>query len=230
MNLLIVDDEPLARAELMRLFGELLPGFRGTEAANLPEARTALLREAFDGVFVDMELAGSCGMDLLPEARATGTPVVITTAHERYAVEAFEVGVIDYLLKPVELPRLFRAISRLPKSRRSGQEDMILLSDQSNCWPVRPSDILMVEAEGSYSIVKFPDKKPLTVCRSLKDIEQMLGEDHFIRANRGQIVNLRQIRVIHRQGSGRMVAHLDGHGEIEFSRRQAQAFRSRFAN
>ena len=229
MNLLIVDDEPLARAELLRLFGELLPGFRGTEAANLPEARAALLKEAFDGVFVDMELGGSCGMDLLPEARATGTPVVITTAHERFAVEAFDVGVVDYLLKPVELPRLFRAISRLPRHRRTGNEEILLLSDQSNCWPVRPADILLVEAEGSYTVVKMANRKPLTVCRSLKEIEQMLGEEHFIRANRGQIVNLRQIRVIHRQGSGRMIARLEEHGEIEFSRRQAQAFRARFS-
>lgn len=229
MNLLIVDDEPLARAELLRLFGELLPGFRGTEAANLPEARTALLKGVFDGIFVDMELGGACGMDLLPEARATGTPVVITTAHERFAVEAFDVGVVDYLLKPVELPRLFRAVSRLSKNRRTVQEEILLLSDQSNCWPVKPSDILMVEAEGSYTVVQLANRKPLTVCRSLKEIEQLLGEEHFIRANRGQLVNLRQIQVIHRQGSGRMVARLEGYGEIEFSRRQAQAFRSRFS-
>ena len=229
MNLLIVDDEPLARAELMRLFGELLPGFHGIEAANLPEARSALLREAFDGIFVDMELAGSCGMDLLPEARATGTPVIITTAHERYAIEAFDVGVIDYLLKPVESARLFRALSRIPKAKRSENDDVILLSDQANCWPVRPADILMVEAEGSYSVVKFAGRKPLTVCRSLKEIELFLEGHPFIRANRSQIVNLRQIQVIHRQGTGRMIARIEGHGEIEFSRRQAQAFRSRFS-
>ena len=212
------------------MFGELLPGFHGVAVASLPEARTALLTEAFDGVFVDMDLAGACGMDLVPEARSMGTPVVITTAHERFAVEAFDVGVVDYLLKPVEASRLFRAISRLPKNRRSTQDEMILLSDQSNCWPVKPADILMVEAEGSYSVVRLAHKKPLTVCRSLKEIENMLGEDTFIRANRGQIVNLRQIQVIHRQGSGRMIARLEGHGEIEFSRRQAQAFRSRFAS
>jgi two-component system LytT family response regulator len=229
MNLLIVDDEPLARAELMRLFTELLPGFKGTEAATLPEARVAMLQEEFDGIFVDMDLGGSCGMDLVPSAKDTGTPVVITTAHERFAVEAFDKGVVDYLLKPVELPRLFRAISRLPKQRRESNEEMILLSDQSNCWPVKPEEILMVEADGCYSIVRLANKKPLTVSRSLKDIEQMLGEKNFIRANRSQVVNLRQVQVIHRQVSGKIVANLEGHGEIEFSRRQAQAFRSRFA-
>ena len=95
MNLLIVDDEPLARAELLRLFAELLPGFQGTEAATLAEARTAMLRESFDGIFVDMEMGGTCGLELLPDARITGTPVVITTAHERFAVDAFEGEVID---------------------------------------------------------------------------------------------------------------------------------------
>ena len=228
MNLLIVDDEPLARAELLRLFGELLPGFRGTEAANLTEARAALLRETFDGIFVDMELGGACGLELLPDAKACNTPVVVSTAHERFAVDAFDGEVVDYLLKPVEVPRLFRAISKISRQQKDGRDVVILLSDQTHCWPVRPSSLLMVEAEGSYCTVTFTDRKPLTVCRSLKEMEQLLAGGSFIRANRGQIVNLKQVQVIHRQGTGKMVADLKEHGEIEFSRRQAQAFRSRF--
>ena len=228
MNLLIVDDEPLARAELLRLLGELLPGFRGTEAANLTEARSALLRETFDGIFVDMELGGSCGLDLLPDAKTSGTPVVVSTAHERFAVDAFDGEVVDYLLKPVEISRLFRAITKISRQQKTGEDEVILLSDQSHCWPVKPASLLMVEAEGSYSTVTFADRKPLTVCRSLKEMEQVLPGRSFIRANRSQIVNLKQVQVIHRQGSGKMVAQLNGHGEIEFSRRQAQSFRARF--
>ena len=211
MNLLIVDDEPLARAELLRLCGELIPGFSGTEAATLTEARAAMLREDYDGIFVDMELSGSCGLDLLPDARASGTPVVVSTAHERFAVDAFGGEVMDYLLKPVELSRLFRAIAKISRHRKSEQDELIL------------------EADGSYCVVKFTDRKPLTVSRSLKEMEQMFVGLPFIRANRSQIVNLRQIQVIHRQGTGRMLAELDGQEEIEFSRRQAQAFRSRFS-
>ncbi len=229
MNLLIVDDEPLARAELLRLCGELIPGFSGTEAATLTEARAAMLREDYDGIFVDMELSGSCGLDLLPDARASGTPVVVSTAHERFAVDAFGGEVMDYLLKPVELSRLFRAIAKISRHRKSEQDELILLSDQNHCWPVKPANILMIEADGSYCVVKFTDRKPLTVSRSLKEMEQMFVGLPFIRANRSQIVNLRQIQVIHRQGTGRMLAELDGQEEIEFSRRQAQAFRSRFS-
>ncbi|MCW1914558.1 LytTR family DNA-binding domain-containing protein [Luteolibacter sp. GHJ8] len=229
MNLLIVDDEPLARAELLRLCGELLPGFRSTEASNLAEARSALLRESFDGVLLDMELGGYSGLDLIPDAKASGTPVVISTAHERFAVDAYDADVVDYLLKPVEVPRLFRAITKLSKMQKQQGDELVLLSDQCNCWPVKPSSILLVEAEGSYCKVLFTDRKELTVSRSLKEMEQMLATHSFIRANRGQMVNLNLIKVIHRQSSGRLVAELEGHEDIEFSRRQAQAFRSKFS-
>jgi two-component system, LytTR family, response regulator len=176
-----------------------------------------------------MEMGGTCGLDLLPDARMTGTPVVITTAHERFAVDAFEGEVIDYLLKPVEQNRLFRAIARISRQRETAAGDFIILTDQLHCWPVDPAKIPMIEAEGSYCMVHFLDRKPLTVSRSLKEIEQLLGGHAFIRANRGQIVNLHHIEVIHRPGMGRMIAEVRGHGEIEFSRRQAQAFRLKFA-
>lgn len=230
MNLLIVDDEPLARAELLRLLGELLPGMKSTEASGPTDARAALLGASFDCVFVDMDLPGGCGLDLIPDIRAAGSSTIITTAHERFAIDAFRVGALDYLLKPVELRRLFEAVSRIPKVGKRSDPGILLLSDQSNCWPVKPSEILSVEADGSCCTVNFVQRKSLTICRSLKEIEEMLGGHPFIRANRNQLINLDRVEVIHRQGGGKMTAHLDQNTEIEFSRRQSQAFRSRFAD
>lgn len=229
MNLLIVDDEPLARAELIRLFGELLPRFHGVEAASLAEARSALLDGDFDAAFVDIELGGSSGLEFIPDATAAGTPVVIVTAHDRYAVQAFDGGALDYLLKPIESSRLYRAIARISRNKRVPLQDLLILNDQTHCWPVRPTDIILVEAEGSYSSVNFADRKPLVVCHSLKEIEQLLEPHSFVRANRSQLVNLQRLQVIHREASGRMIGTLAGHGEIEFSRRQAKSLRSRFA-
>jgi two-component system LytT family response regulator len=229
MNLLIVDDEPLARAELIRLLGEMLPGFHGVEAASLNEARSALLGGDFQAAFVDIDLGGSSGLDFIPDATAAGTSVVIVTAHDRYAVQAFDGGALDYLLKPIESSRLYRSIARIPRNKPAIPQDLLILNDQSNCWPVRPADILLVEAEGSYTSVKFADRKPLVVCHSLKEIEQLLEAYSFVRANRSQLVNLQRLQVIHRDASGRMIATVDGHGEIEFSRRQAKALRARFA-
>lgn len=230
MNLLIVDDEPLARAELIRLFGEMLPGFHGVEAASLNEARSALLGGSFQAAFVDIDLGGSSGLEFIPDATAAGTPVVIVTAHDRYAVQAFDGGALDYLLKPIESSRLYRSIARIPRTRQTtAPQDLLILNDQSNCWPVRPAEIILVEAEGSYTSVKFADRKPLVVCHSLKEIEQLLEAYSFVRANRSQLVNLQRLQVIHREASGRMTATVDGHGDIEFSRRQAKALRARFA-
>lgn len=229
MNLLIVDDEPLARAELIRLFGEMLPGFHGVEAATLNEARSALLGGDFQAAFVDIDLGGSSGLDFIPDATAAGTPVVIVTAHDRYAVQAFDGGALDYLLKPIESSRLYRSIARIPRNKPAAPQDLLILSDQNNCWPIRPADILVVEAQGSYTFVKFADRKPLVVCHSLKEIEQLLEPYSFVRANRSQLVNLQRLQVIHREASGRMTATVDGHGEVEFSRRQAKALRARFA-
>ena len=124
---------------------------------------------------------------------------------------------------------MFRAIARISRHREAAAGEFIILTDQLHCWPVDPQKIPLIEAEGSYCIVHFEDRKPLTVSRSLKEIEQLLSGHSFIRANRGQIVNLRHIEVIQRPGMGRMIAKVKSHGEIEFSRRQAQAFRLKFA-
>lgn len=229
MNILIVDDEPLARAELGRMCAELFPDFRGTHAATLSEARSALLSQRFDGAFIDLELAGSNGLELLPEAEVTGTPAVVVTAHEDHALNAFEGGAFDYLLKPVEPARLFRAIRRFGRGQRHEPDDLLLLSDQTHCWPVHAADIVLAESDGGYTVVKFDNRKELTVSRPLKELEHLLAKYPFIRANRSQLVNLRFIQVIHRQPNGRILASVQGQGEIEFSRRQTQALRGRFA-
>jgi two-component system LytT family response regulator len=228
MNFLIIDDEPLARAELIRLFSEISPDIKGVEASSLAEARAALLTADFEGAFVDMDVAGHCGLDFLSDARTAGTPVVVVTAHERYAVDAFDRGASDYLLKPVESQRLYRAIMRIQRQKKPDSPDLLFLSDQSNCWPVNPEDVLLAEAEGSYTVVSFGERKPLTVCHTLKEIEALLAPHSFVRANRSQLVNLRRIQVLRRESTGRLAASIEGYGEVEFSRRQAKALRSRF--
>ena len=229
MNLLIVDDEPLARAEIGRLCSELFPDFRGTETANLTQARAALLREEFDAVFVDLDLAGTSGLDLLPDAETSGVPAIVVTAHDHLALDAYYGVAVDYLIKPIDPGRLFRSLAKISKGRARLSREWVLLSDHANCWPVQPAQLLMAEAEGSYTVIRLSGRRPLTICRPLKDIEKMLEPHDFIRANRGQLVNLRKVLVIQRQPNGRMLAQLEDHGEIEFSRRQAQAFRGRFA-
>ena len=228
ISFLIVDDEELARAELCRQIGNLLPSFIGIEAGNITQAREILHTHQVDGVFLDLEMPGGHGMTFLPEIRAMGLPVVIITAHEHFAVDAFDRDATDYLLKPIEKSRLVRALSRIRKPDRPVENKLIVLGDQSNCWPLHSDEIIMAESEGSYVMLHLKDRKPILLTRSLKDIEHLLNENHFVRVNRSQIVQLHCLKQIRRRDGGGFTAELDGHGTIDFSRRQAQAFRQRF--
>lgn len=134
---LIVDDENLARKELCRQICLLLPSFKCIEAGNVIEARSLLLKNQVDGVFLDLEMPGEHGMTFLPEVCAMRIPVVITTAHERFALEAFDVDVTDYLLKPFETSRLARALGRLRQPPPAVDPNVIVLGDINNCWPLR---------------------------------------------------------------------------------------------
>jgi two-component system LytT family response regulator len=167
---------------------------------------------------------------LLPEIRAMGVPVVVVTAHEKFAVDAFDGDAADYLLKPVELSRLARALTRIRKlDRRDPADPLIMLGDQSSCWPLRQDEIVMVESEGKNVVLHLKDRGPIPIPRSLKEIEDLLNESQFVRVNRYRIVQLLCLKEIRRRaGAGNFVAELDGHGTIEFSRRQSIAFRQRF--
>lgn len=230
LTFLIVDDEDLARADLRRQLGGLLPSFTGLEAANIRQARDLLMRQRVDGVFLDLEMPGGSGMTLLPEIRAMGVPVVVVTAHEQYAVDAFDGDAADYLLKPVEPSRLARALTRIRKpDGRDPADPLVMLGDQSSCWPLRQDEIVMVESEGKNVVLHLKDRGPIPIPRSLKEIEDVLNESQFVRVNRYRIVQLLCLKEIRRRtGAGNFVAELDGHGTIEFSRRQSIAFRQRF--
>lgn len=230
LTFLIVDDEDLARTDLCRQIGGLLPSFTGVEAANISQARELLMRQRVDGVFLDLEMPGGNGMTLLPEIRAMGVPVVVVTAHEKFAVEAFDGDAADYLLKPVEPSRLARALRRIRKPDGHDRKDpLVVLGDQSSCWPLHQDEIVMVETEGNHVMLHLKNREPVLIPRSLKEIEELLNGSQFVRVNRYRIVQLLCLKEIRRRaGAGNFEAELDGHGTIEFSRRQSIAFRQRF--
>ena len=228
LTFLIAEDEDLARAELCRQIVGLLPTHTCLEADSIQRAREQLIRHRVDAVFLDLEMPGGNGMALLPEIRSMGVPVVVITAHERYAVDAFDGDVADYLLKPIEVARLARAMVRIRRHEREPENKLIVLGDQSTCWPLHPDEIIMAESEGSYVMLHLKDRKPILLTRSLKDIQDLLHESQFVRANRSQIVRLLSLKQIRRREGGGFIAELEGHGTIEFSRRQSQLFRQRF--
>ena len=164
--------------------------------------------------------------------------VIFTTAYDEFALKAFEVNALDYLLKPVEPKRLADAIQKLQftesKEIRTDAEhfnnsiltenDQVFVKDGERCWFVKLSDIRLFESVGNYAKVFFNSNKPL-ILKSLNALEERLDEKYFFRANRKHIVNLRMIEKIEPYFNGGLLLELTGGEKVEVSRRQAVKFK-----
>jgi two-component system LytT family response regulator len=231
MKALIIDDERLARKELAGLL-EKHDGIQVVgEAANAEEAELRIAELKPDLLFLDINMPGRDGFQLL-EALEQVPYVIFVTAYDEHALRAFEVNALDYLMKPIDPNRLEAAISKLPKAKDGelpdrevlGLEDQIFLKDGDKCWFVALKDIRLFESEGNYVRVKFNDQKPL-VLRSLNKLEEKLDPHVFFRANRKHIVNLRYVEKIDPWFSGGLNVKMKTGEEVEVSRRQASRFK-----
>ncbi|MBK8583011.1 MAG: response regulator transcription factor [Flavobacteriales bacterium] len=231
MNALIVDDERLARNELRRLLEPFSTITVVGEAANADEAEEQVSKLKPDLLFLDINMPGRDGMELL-EALEPAPHVIFVTAYDEHAVKAFELNALDYLLKPIDPDRLAAAINKLaaiPKEgdqtrERLGPEDRIFLKDGEKCWFVALKDVRLLESEGNYVRVRFGDQKPL-VLRSLNSLEKKLDPHVFFRANRKQMVNLAYVDQIEPWFSGGLNVTLNSGATVEVSRRQTLRFK-----
>jgi two-component system, LytTR family, response regulator len=233
MKALVVDDEPLARRELRRLL-DAFPWIQVVgEAANIDEARASIEALSPDVVFLDIQMPGGTGFDLL--TRLDRVPrIVFTTAYDQYAVKAFDVNALDYLLKPIEPERLATALLKLQATplRDAGASDapleQLFIRDGPRCWFVPLREVSLFTAEGNYVRLLWGNERPL-LGRSLAMLEEKLDLGRFFRANRSQIVNLDFIQKVELGDGGRLHLQLRDGPEIEVSRRQARLFRARAA-
>jgi len=237
MKAIIVDDERLARNELKRLL-ENFPQIEViAEAANTDEASALLETMQPDVLFLDIQMPGKTGFEWLESWDGYLPEVIFTTAFDEYALKAFEVNALDYVLKPVELTRLSESIQKLEKrliqqikspetpSHVLGAMDQIFVKDGERCWFVRLERVRLCESMGNYVRLFFDDQKPL-VLKSLNALEDRLDPKVFFRANRKHIINLNFIDKIEPWFSGGLQVTLSGKGEkIEISRRQSSRFK-----
>jgi two-component system LytT family response regulator len=233
MKALVVDDEPLARRELRRLL-DAFPWIQVVgEAANIDEARARIEALSPDVVFLDIQMPGGTGFDLLTQLDRVPR-IVFTTAYDQYAVKAFDVNALDYLLKPIEPERLATALLKLRATppRDAGASDapleQLFIRDGPRCWFVPLREVSLFSAEGNYVRLSWGKERPL-LGRSLAGLEQKLDQRRFFRANRSQIVNLDFIQHMELGEGGRLHLQLRDGPEIEVSRRQARLFRARGA-
>lgn len=239
MNVLLVDDSRLARQELRRLLlhhpGVAVVG----EAAHADEAaaRIAALRPAL--LLLDIHLPGRTGFELLADLEGAAPQVIFTTAYDQYAVQAFEVNALDYLLKPVDEQRLAAALAKAraalaadaapeapagPHPGTLGEADQVFVRDGERCWFVRLAEVKLLEVADNYTRVHFQDVHPL-IPRPLQQLEARLDPRVFFRVNRQQLINLKWIERIEPWFSSTLKITLRGGLEVEVSRQQSARFR-----
>jgi two-component system LytT family response regulator len=235
---IIIDDERLARNELKKLLADYPEVEVIGEAANVDEAIKLIEELMPDLIFLDIQMPAKTGFDLLAELD-TVPSVIFTTAHDEYALKAFEVNALDYLLKPIDPKRLADAIQKLividereeatNESRTENRSflsdnDQVFVKDGEKCWFVKLSEIRLFESVGNYARVFFGPNKPL-ILKSLNSLEERLDPKTFFRANRKHIVNLRMIEKVEPFFNGGLLLEIKGGEKIEVSRRQAVRFK-----
>ncbi len=189
-------------------------------------------------------MPGMSGFDLLKKLESIPR-VIFVTAYDEYALKAFEVNALDYLLKPVETNRLNEAIDKLKlsdenefesslvhqldrKNRQLTLTDQVFIKDGEKCFFVSLADVRMLESDGNYVKVYFGKNRPL-ILRSLNSFEDRLDPAHFFRANRKFIINLEWVEQVENWFNGGLQVELRGGDKIEISRRQAIRFREIFS-
>jgi two-component system LytT family response regulator len=229
---LIVDDEPLARRELRRMLAAHPEVEVVGEAGSAAEAERAVAELAPEVVFLDIQMPQRTGFQLL-EALEDLPQVVFTTAYDEHAVRAFEVGALDYLMKPIAPARLAAAIGRVqerlapaPRATWLDPDRPLLVREGERGLLVRLRDVEWVEAAGNYVQLHFGDHRPLLL-HSLAALERRLDPDRFFRASRGALVNLDHIDRFDTGIRGELVARLRGGASVPFSRRQSTEFKRR---
>ena len=236
MKALIIDDERLARKELTNLLKDHHEIEIIGEAVNADDAFQKIQTLDPELLFLDIQMPGKTGFDLL-EMLDRVPKVIFTTAYDEYALKAFEVNALDYLLKPIQPERLAESIKKLLHAeqeevtpapllneRKLSVNDQVFVKDGDKCWFVRLSDVRMFESDGNYIKVYFDKFKPM-IHKSLNALDERLDDRTFFRASRKHIINLHWVEKIEPWFNGGLMVQLKSGGRIEVSRRQSSKFK-----
>jgi DNA-binding LytR/AlgR family response regulator len=229
---LLVDDEAPARSELRYLLATHPEVEVVGEAATAVEALKLAAAVPYDVVFIDVEMPGLSGLDAarLVHGRTGAPQLVFVTAHEQYAIDAFAVEALDYLLKPVDPERLAQVVRRLGKRPAvpAPVEKIPVVSSGGETVLLDWEELHYARADGDYSRVYTYDRSYLCT-RSLRELEETLPADRFARIHRSYLVNLGKVAAVKRPGGDRLRLALDDaeRTELDVARRQSRVVRER---
>jgi two-component system, LytTR family, response regulator len=232
IQVIVIDDERSSREEIKRALRNYAEFEVIGEAKNADEAKEQIEVKHPDLIFLDIQMPEKSGFDLL-ESLEEVPAVIFTTAFNQYAVQAFEVNALDYLMKPIREERFTKAIEKIKNniSHKSSQnktrmtDRQIFIKDGDKYYFVQLSEIYLIESLGNYSRLYFEGKKAL-LKRSLRQWEEILDATLFFRISRTQIINTHHIRQIHSMSKGRLKINLKTGELLDMSIRQSGKFKN----
>lgn len=242
MKAILVDDEPDGIRTLKKMLELHCPHVKiAATCSSANMAKQQITELLPDVIFLDIQMPGKSGLELLTELPAKNFEVIFVTAHNEYMLQALQYSAADYLLKPVDEDRLMEAVQRVEKRLETGKKEErneALLHNLSKtgtpaqmrlCLPtlkgfivLKLEDIIYCEAERSYTIFHLDGKKTVTVSRPLIDYDNLLKDTSFLRIHKSFLVNLHHVKE-YQKGEGGLVI-LSDQTEIEVSRRKKDEF------
>lgn len=223
MRALVIDNESEIRKSVVDLIAAFCPEI--SEISEATSVETGIIKLAEykpDVLFLDVELGDGTGMDLLERIGKVDFPIIFITAHNKYAVDAFRFSAIDFLLKPIDPEELMRSVERVKSQnnvRLSEQlqvlkdiidntlshEKKIVLRDNASIYFVKVADIIRCESDRSYTTFILIDGKKIVVSKGIKDYDEILEPNGFIRAHQSHLVNISRILRFDKLDGGHLV-------------------------
>jgi two-component system LytT family response regulator len=244
LNAIIVDDEEFARSSLYFLLQENCESVNVVGIAkSVNDARALLSQNQVDLIFLDIAMPGENGFELIPQAQQANATVIFTTAYDQYALKAIKANALDYLLKPIDIDELKEAVNKANKylklnkgvnNRNESLKNLANdLNDRSAIKKITlPSgqgyrlvdidDIVHIEADSNYSVFHLHNLEKIAVSKILKDYEEILPENRFVRIHKSSIVNLKYVKEYNSKNGLQVI--LENGSAITVSRRRASEF------
>lgn len=244
LNVIIVDDEEFARSSLYFLLQENCENVHICGIAkSVEEARTLLNTCEVDLIFLDIAMPGLNGFELIPDASSLHARVIFTTAYDQYALKAIKASALDYLLKPIDIDELKAAVRKAEdltaekgKDQNHAERLQTLSGSLSDRMGIRKlslangqgytlidvDEIIRIEADSNYSVFHFNQRDQITVSRVLKEFEEILPDDQFVRIHKSSIVNLNYLKEYNSKNGLELL--LKNGEKIAVSRRRASIF------
>jgi len=231
----IIEDEPKAIENLRDMIVQHCPGLRVVGAShNLHDSWTEIVKASPSLVFVDMHLPDGLGHELINEPETKGVDFVFTTADEGFAVKAFELGAVDYLLKPISIKRLRKAVQRVIEKRNTASKEHVHPNTNRIALPVidglefvDSQNILYCSASGPYVQIHLNNGDTKLISKNLGKFEELLSHKQFLRIHDSHLVNVNRVSKYIRGRGGQVV--MDNGTVLGVAQRRKDLFLEHFS-